>query len=66
MAIKLSALPADLQRLVLQRAGVKVPARRPRPAAIRTRLPKTCPCGFEMYRPDGRYPDHCDGCGAPF
>jgi len=63
MAIKLSALPADLQRLVLQRAGVKASARRPRPAAIRTRLPKVCPCGFEMYRPDGVYPDRCDGCG---
>ncbi len=66
MAIKLSALPPDLRRLVLERAGVKPPARRARPAAIRARLPKTCPCGFEMFRPDGRYPGRCDGCGAAF
>jgi hypothetical protein len=64
MAIKLSALPPDLQRLVLQQAGAGAPVRRPRTAAKRTRLPKSCPCGFEMYRPDGRYPDRCDGCGS--
>lgn len=64
MAIKLSALPPDLQRLVLAQAGMKSPARRPRAAAIRPRLPKHCTCGFEMFRPDGHYPDRCDGCGG--
>jgi hypothetical protein len=64
MAIKLSSLPADVQRLVLAQAGLKAPARRFRSPALRTRLPKVCSCGFEMYRPDGRYPDRCDGCGG--
>lgn len=66
MAIKLSALPPDLQRLVMAQAGMKTPARRPRAAAIRSRLPKHCACLFEMYRPDGNYPDECPGCGQPW
>ena len=66
MAIKLSALPPDVQRFVLQQAGMKPATRRPRVTAKRTRLPKSCRCGFEMYRPDGVYPDRCDGCGEPW
>lgn len=66
MAIKLSALPPDVRRLVLAQAGMKPGVRRPRSAPRRTRLPQSCPCGFEMYRPDGRYPDRCDGCGEPW
>jgi hypothetical protein len=66
MAIKLSSLPPELQQLVLRQAGLKPAVRRPAPAARRTRLPKSCSCGFEMYRPDGCYPDRCDGCGEPW
>jgi hypothetical protein len=65
MAIKLSSLPPDLQRLVLAQAGMKAPPKRqPRRSAIPCRLERVCRCGFQMFRPDGNYPDCCDGCGC--
>jgi hypothetical protein len=63
MAIKLSSLPPDLRRLVLAQAGMKPSVRRPKAAPVRHHLPRVCSCGFEMYRPDGHYPEACDGCG---
>lgn len=66
MAIKLSALPPDLRRLVLEQTGIRSAApaaRRLRPAAIERRLSRVCSCLFEMFRPDGNYPARCDGCG---
>jgi len=65
MAIKLSSLPPDLQRLVLEQTGMKAPPkRRPRAAQIKCQLERVCSCGFQMFRPDGNYPDSCDGCGC--
>lgn len=67
MGIPISSLPADLQRQLLADAKLG-----PRPAAPRrprapkkqpSKLMKTCQCGFQIFRPDGRYPDRCDGCG---
>jgi len=69
MGIRLSSLPADLQRRILQQAGLPRAPRAPRrpkaPPALRP-LSRACACGFEMFRPDGDYPDLCDGCGAPW
>ncbi len=67
MAIKLSDLPPDLRRRVMAEAGLKPSApalRRPRPVRTTPRLSRVCSCLFEMFRPDGDYPDRCDGCGA--
>jgi hypothetical protein len=69
MGIKLSALPPELRRLVLEAAGpgsTAPPRRKPRAAADRVRLGRICSCLFEMFRPDGVYPEHCDGCGRPW
>ena len=66
MAIRLSSLPAELQRRLLEEAGVN-PApveRRPRrKTALRSGLMRVCSCRFEIFRPDGNYPECCDGCG---
>jgi hypothetical protein len=66
MAIKLSDLPPELRRLVLAEAGLKPTAPQRRPRILRTtpRLSRVCSCLFEMFRPDGDYPDRCDGCGG--
>lgn len=63
MSIKLSALPPDVQRLVLQQAGRRAPARRKASKPIPAHLERVCSCLFEMFRPDGNYPDECPGCG---
>jgi hypothetical protein len=67
MKIRLSDLPADLQRRVLEENGLKPSAARPpraRRPAQRSRLMQRCSCGFEIFRPDGVYPGTCDGCGS--
>ena len=68
MALRLSDLPKDLQRQVLDQIGETsaAPARRkPRAAAVKSRLMKVCPaCRYEIFRPDGIYPERCDGCGG--
>jgi len=67
MDIKLSALPPELQRRLLQEMGPRTAAagpRRPAPAKKQpSRLMRVCSCRFEIFRPDGDYPEHCDGCG---
>jgi hypothetical protein len=66
MAIRLSSLPPDLQRRLLEAAGPAPapPVRAPRrKAAPRSGLMKVCSCRCEIFRPDGNYPDSCDGCG---
>jgi len=67
MGIRLSDLPPDLRRRVLEDAGIAkapAPVRRPKAPRPVDRLSRVCACRFEMFRPDGNYPDHCDGCGA--
>jgi hypothetical protein len=32
---------------------------------LKSRLMMRCACGFEIFRPDGNYPDTCDACGNP-
>ena len=66
MGIRLSDLPPELRRRVLAETGTAPAARRPRTAAPQRHLERLCACGFEMFRPDGQYPDDCDGCGAPW
>ena len=67
MGIPLSSLPADLQRQLLGEAkGMPRPVvpRRPRaPKKQPSKLMQICPCGFQIFRPDGQYPERCDGCG---
>jgi len=66
MAIRLSSLPPELQRRLLEAAGPEPAALAPRPrrkAAPRSRLMRICACLCEIFRPDGIYPDCCDGCG---
>ena len=66
MAIRLSDLPADLQRQIMAQVGKPVAApRRPRVAKLKSRLMRRCSCGFEIFRPDGIYPETCDACGKP-
>jgi hypothetical protein len=68
MKIKLSDLPADLRQRILSEAGVKPAAARPRRAprrAVRGGMMKICSCLCEIFRPDGVYPETCDGCGRP-
>ena len=66
MKLKLSDLPPDLRRHVLEQADLPpAPARprlksRPLPAG---RLILVCTCGTAIFRPDGIYPETCDGCG---
>jgi len=66
MAIRLSSLPPELQRRLLDAAGPEpaplVRPRRPKPER-RPRLTRVCECLCEIYRPDGNYPESCDGCG---
>lgn len=68
MAIRLSDLPKDLQRQVLDQLGEKSPApRKARVAKVKSRLMRVCPtCRFEIFRPDGNYPEDCDSCGTPW
>ena len=66
MGIRFASLPPDLRRRILAEVG-RGPAARVRrraPSAPRVRrLSRVCACGFEMFRPDLDYPEHCDGCG---
>lgn len=68
MGVPLSSLPPDLQKQLLEQAG-----KRPRTTVLKQSRPpkkppstmmRRCVCGFEIFRPDGVYPDQCDGCGA--
>lgn len=65
MKIRLSDLPPDLQRRVLEESGLKPAAPRPRRAArpAKSGLMRVCSCRCEIFRPDGNYPETCDGCG---
>jgi hypothetical protein len=66
MGIKLSTLAPELRRRILEQAGLKPAApvrRRPRPAAAPARLMRVCSCRCEIFRPEGNYPERCDGCG---
>lgn len=66
MGIRLSDLPPEIQKQVLQLSGAPAPKeRRPRVAKLKSRLMMRCACGFEIFRPDGDYPDTCDACGKP-
>jgi hypothetical protein len=63
--LKFSQLPKAIQAQVLGELGR---AQRPRPKAPKS-LPasagiRTCACGSQIYRPDGRYPAACDVCSA--
>ena len=68
MGISLSDLPPELQRRILQQLPVEArpKPRRPRVAKLRSRLMRRHSCGFEIFRPDGAYPDRCDSCGKPW
>jgi hypothetical protein len=65
MKLKLSDLPPDLRRHVLEQADLPPPAAprkkaRPLPSG---KLILFCTCGTAIFRPDGIYPEACDGCG---
>lgn len=64
--IRLSGLPPELQRQILEQAG-EAPTRkapqRARAVVLKSTLMQRCACGFEIFRPDGNYPKTCDGCG---
>ncbi len=67
MKLKLSDLPPDLRRHVLEQADLPPAAARPRPKS--RPLPAGagvlfCTCGTAIFRPDGVYPETCDGCGC--
>lgn len=66
MTIRFSDLPTELRRRVLQEADLKPAAARP-PQAKRPERPgklmRVCSCRCEIFRPDGVYPETCDGCG---
>lgn len=66
MTIRLSDLPPELRRRVLQETALKPAAARPprakRPANL-GKLMRVCSCRCEIFRPDGVYPETCDGCG---
>jgi hypothetical protein len=67
MGLKISTLPPELQRRILEEAGLKPAAavrRRPKTRPSTARLARVCSCLCEIYRPDGRYPERCDGCGS--
>ena len=67
MGIRLSDLPPELQKQVLLMTGAPAPkVRRPRVMKLKSRLMKRCACGFEIFRPDGIYPEECDSCGNPW
>jgi len=64
MAIRLSDLPAELQRQIMAQVGKPAAApRRPRVPKLKSQLMRRHSCGFEIFRPDGIYPDRCDSCG---
>lgn len=67
MGIPLSSLPPDLQKRLLEQAGKRprttVPAQSKVPKKPPSTMMHRCVCGFEIFRPDGVYPDQCDGCG---
>jgi len=66
MKLRLSDLPPDLRRHVLEQADLPpaaTPTRkkaRPLPSG---KLILFCTCGSAIFRPDGVYPETCDGCG---
>ena len=67
MGLNISALPPELQRRILEKAGLKPVAavrRRPKTREAPARLTRVCSCLCEMFRPDGNYPERCDGCGT--
>jgi hypothetical protein len=67
MALRLSDLPPELRRQVLEQAGVAPAAPRPRkPRRAKTAggMMRICSCLCEIFRPDGDYPERCDGCGG--
>jgi hypothetical protein len=63
MNLRMSDLPPELQRQLLDGMGATPRARRPKSRPIRSGLMKSCACGFQIFRPDGAYPEECDGCG---
>ena len=64
MGIKLSDLPPDLQQRIRSESGLPLKApRQPRARQPRSRWMRRCACLCEIFRPDGQYPDRCDGCG---
>ena len=65
MKLKLSDLPPDLRRHVLEQVDLPpAAAPRPRPRALPSGpLVLVCTCGSAIFRPDGVYPETCDGCG---
>jgi hypothetical protein len=66
MGLNLSALPPELQRRILEQAGLEPVAatrRRPKKREAPSRLLRVCSCLCGIYRPDGNYPERCDGCG---
>jgi hypothetical protein len=66
VAIRLSDLPPELQRQIRAQVGEPAAApRRPRVLKPKSRLMRRCSCGFEIFRPDGVYPETCDACGKP-
>ncbi len=67
MDIKLASLPPDVRRRILGQTDLKPasgPSRRPRTRTAPGRLMRVCSCRFEIFRPDGLYPERCDGCGC--
>jgi len=66
MKLKLSDLPPELRRHVLEQADLPPAAARPTRKARPLpsgRLILFCTCGTAIFRPDGVYPEMCDGCG---
>jgi hypothetical protein len=64
MAIRISDLPPELRRQLLDQTAPAPVARRPRrKAPPRSGLMRVCSCRCEIFRPDGIYPEACDGCG---
>jgi hypothetical protein len=66
MGINISALPPELRRRILDESGMKPAApvrRRPQHVAAPARLTRVCSCRCEIFRPEGNYPERCDGCG---
>jgi hypothetical protein len=66
MAIPLSSLPPELRGRLLKEAGMKpsgaVPRRSRNPSGP-ARFGRVCSCLCVIFRPDGNYPEGCDGCG---
>jgi hypothetical protein len=67
MGLNISALPPELQRRIQEETGMKPVARvrrRPKKREAVPRLMRVCSCLCGIYRPDGDYPERCDGCGS--